>query len=77
MNDIMMTFNYFLLFKYFLHKCCYFYRFKSNEIITHAEQNVTNKLSWGDLFPQVNMTITLLYLIDYQYRMNENIILYS
>lgn len=35
-----------------------FHRFKSNDIITNAEQNVTtNKLSWGDLFPQVNMTV--------------------
>ncbi|XP_016660677.1 facilitated trehalose transporter Tret1 isoform X3 [Acyrthosiphon pisum] len=38
-------------------------QFKSNDIITNVEQNVTtNKLSWGDLFPQILASVVAFLL---------------
>lgn len=39
-------------------------QYKSNEIITHVEQNATtNELSWGDLFPQILASVVAFLLV--------------
>ncbi|XP_026822942.1 sugar transporter ERD6-like 7 [Rhopalosiphum maidis] len=38
-------------------------QFRSNDIISHVEQNVTNKLSKGDLYPQILASVVAFLLV--------------